>query len=102
MLTNAVARCPKSHQSKKKSYYFQLFFWKDVFILLEEATNEMGDMPAASDSSEPSAEEMRRVRLQRFGLATSGDDPAPSPRNDATLSNGEGDESASSPQNNVK
>ena len=27
----------------------------------------------APDSVEPSAEEMRRVRLQRFGLATSGD-----------------------------
>eukprot|EP01043_Picozoa_sp_COSAG02_P033543 COSAG02_NODE_2295_length_9197_cov_20.855463_1_plen_59_part_00 len=26
------------------------------------------------DSLEPSAEEMRRVRLQRFGLATSGSD----------------------------
>jgi hypothetical protein len=27
----------------------------------------------APDSEEPSAEEMRRVRLQRFGLAASGD-----------------------------
>eukprot|EP01043_Picozoa_sp_COSAG02_P003676 COSAG02_NODE_92_length_37588_cov_135.916242_3_plen_86_part_00 len=41
-----------------------------------EGANEMGDMPPASDPLEPSAEEMRRVRLQRFGLATSGDDPA--------------------------
>ena len=39
-----------------------------------QVANEMSDMPPAPDPLEPSAEEMRRVRLQRFGLATSGDD----------------------------
>ncbi len=44
---------------------------------------------------------MRRVRLQRFGLATSGGVPTPSPRSNATLSNEEGDGSASPQHDNV-
>ena len=54
-----------------------------------------------ADSLEPSAEEMRRVRLQRFGLATSGGVSAPEPQSNATLSNVEGNGSASPPHNNV-
>jgi hypothetical protein len=44
---------------------------------------------------------MRRVRLQRFGLATSGGVSAPGPQSNATLSNVEGDGSASPPHDNA-
>ena len=59
---------------------------------------EVAEIP---DSLEPSAEEMRRVRLQRFGLATSGGVSALGPQSNATLSNVEGDEPASPPHDNL-
>ena len=44
-----------------------------------EPVGVTNDAPLTSAFSEPSAEEMRQVRLQRFGLASSGDEPASSP-----------------------
>ena len=59
---------------------------------------EVAEIP---DSLEPSAEEMRRVRLQRFGLTTSGGVSALGPQSNATLSNVEGDGPASPPHDNL-
>ena len=65
---------------------------------LQDEAQPVEGVDEVPDPVEPSAEEMRRVRLQRFGLATSGGVSAPSPRSNATLSNVEGDGSASPPQ----
>ena len=46
-------------------------------LALREETQPVVEVDEVPDSLEPSAEEMRRVRLQRFGLATSGGVSAP-------------------------